>query len=86
MVEKSKSVVRSICAEDQDEMCAQDQVDNIFFNRENVLKQCAQGSIANLLHMLKYSQEELDLFWHLAHSDNVILEKQFGECTPKKLM
>ena len=66
------------------EICAQGQVENILFNPENVLKQFAQGSIANLLHMLKCSQEELDLFWHLAHSDNVILEKQFGQCSPKK--
>ena len=32
IVEKSKSVVKSICAEDQVEICAQCQVDNIFFN------------------------------------------------------
>jgi hypothetical protein len=84
IVEKSKSVETSICAEDQVEICAQGQVDNRYFNPENASKQCAQGSIANLLHMLKYSQEELDLFWHLAQSDNVTLEKQFGECAPKK--
>ena len=84
IVEKSKSVEKSICAEDQVEICAQGQVENIFFNTENILKQCAQGSIANLLHMLKYSQEELDLFWHQAQSDNVILEKQFNQCAPKK--
>ncbi len=76
-MEKSESVEKSICAEGQ--------VENIFFNPDNILKQCAQGSIANLLHMLKCSQEELDLFWHLFHSDNVILEKHFGECTPKKV-
>ncbi len=75
-MEKSESVEKSICAEGQ--------VENIFFNPDNYSKQCAQGSLANLLHMLKCSQEKLDLFWHLAHSDNVILEKQFGERTPKK--
>jgi hypothetical protein len=84
IVEKSKLVDKSICAEDQVEICAQGQVENIFFNPENVLKQCAQGSIANLLHMLKYSQEELDLFWQQAHSDNVILEKRFNQFAPKK--
>jgi hypothetical protein len=77
IMEKSESVEKSIGAEGQ--------VENIFFNPDNVLKQCAQGSIANLLHMLKCSQEELDLFWHLAHSENVFLEKQFGECSPKKV-
>jgi hypothetical protein len=78
MVEKSDSVEKSICAESQ--------VENIFFNPDNYSKQCAQGSLANLLHMLKCSQEELDLFWHLAHSDNVIIEKQLGEPAPKKVM
>ena len=32
IVEKSKSVEKSICAEDQVEICAQGQVENIFFN------------------------------------------------------
>ncbi len=76
IVEKPESVEKSICAEGQ--------VENIFFNPDNYSKQCAQGSLANLLHMLKCSQEELNLFWHLAHSDNVILEKQLGEPAPKK--
>jgi hypothetical protein len=57
---------------------------NIFFNPDNFSKQCAQGAIANLLHMLKCSTEELDLCWNLAHSDDKILEKQLCEPVPKK--
>jgi hypothetical protein len=76
IVEESESVEKSICGEGQ--------VENIFFNPDNFSKQCAQGSLANLLHMLKCSKEELDLFWHLAHSDNVVLENRLGEPAPKK--
>ena len=49
-------------------ICADGQITNIFFNTDNFSKQCAQGAIANLLHMLKCSTEELDLFWNLAPS------------------
>ncbi len=76
IVEESESVEKSICAEGQ--------VENIFFNPDNYSKQCAQGSLANLLHMLTCSQEELDLFWHLAHLDNVIIENDLVNLLQKK--
>jgi hypothetical protein len=44
IVEESKPVEKRICADGQ--------VENIFFNPDNFSKQCAQGSLANLLHML----------------------------------
>ena len=65
-------------------ICADGQSPNIFFNTDNFSKQCAQGAIANLLHMLKCSTEELVLFWNLAHSDDKILEKRLCESVPKK--
>ena len=65
-------------------ICADGQITNIFFNTDNFSKQCAQGAIANLLHLLKCSTEELDFFWNLAHSDDKILEKRLGEPVPKK--
>ncbi len=64
-------------------ICADGQVENIFFNPDNFSKQCAQGAFANLLHMLKCSTEKLDLFWNL-RSDDVILEKQLCKPVPKK--
>ena len=60
---------------DDRHICADGQSTNIFFNTDNFSKQCAQGAIANLLHMLKCSTEELDLFWNLANSDDEVLEK-----------
>ncbi len=76
IVEESNPVEKPICADGQ--------VEHIFFNPDNFSRQCAQGSLANLLHMLKCSKEELDLFWNLACSDNVILEERLGEPAPKK--
>ena len=66
-------------------ICADGQITNIFFNTDNFSKQCAQGAIANLLHMLKCSTEELDLFWNLAHSDEEFLEKRRCDPVPKKV-
>jgi hypothetical protein len=66
-------------------ICADSRVKNIFFNPVNFLKQCAQVAIANLLHMLKCSKEELDLFWNLAHSDDGFLEKRLCEPVAKKV-
>ncbi len=77
IVEESEPVDKPICADGQ--------VENIFFNPDNFSKQCAQGSLASLLHMLKCTTEELDLFWELARSDHVFLEKRLGEAVPKKL-
>ena len=63
-------------------ICANGQVENIFFNPDNLSKQCAQGALANLLNMLQCSKEELDLFWHLANSDVDVLEKQLCQQVP----
>jgi hypothetical protein len=76
IVDESQPVDKPICADGQ--------VKNIFFNPDNFSKQCAQGVIANLLHMLKCSTEELDLFWNLARSDDKILEIRLCEPVPKK--
>ncbi len=66
-------------------ICADGQVKNIFFNPDNISKQCAQAVIANLFYMLKCSTEELDLFWNLANSDDKVLEKQLCEQVTKKV-
>jgi hypothetical protein len=61
------------------------QLTNIFYNAENSSKQCAQGAIANLLHMLQCSKEQLDLFWQLANCDVEDLVKQFRQELPKNV-
>jgi hypothetical protein len=77
IVEESEPVDKPICANGQ--------VEKIFFNPDNFSKQCAQGALANLLHILKCSTEELDLFRNLARSDDVIIEKRLCEPVPKKV-
>jgi hypothetical protein len=47
--------------------CTDDQLTNLIYNAENSLKQCAQGAITNLLHMLQCSKEQLDLIWQPAN-------------------
>jgi hypothetical protein len=74
IVHESEPDVRLICADGQ--------VENIFFNPDNLSKLCAQGALANLLNMLQCSKEELDLFWHLANSDVDVLEKQLCQQVP----
>ena len=77
IVHESEPDVRLICADGQ--------VNNIFFNQDNISKQCAQGAIANLLNMLQCSKEELEIFWHLANSDEHVIEKQLREQVPTKV-
>ena len=77
IVHESEPDVRLICADGQ--------VNNIFFNRDNISKQCAQGAIAKLLNMLQCSKEELEIFWHLANSDEHVIEKQLREQVPTKV-
>jgi hypothetical protein len=77
IVHESEPDVRLICADGQ--------VENIYFNPDNFSKQCAQGAIANLLNMLQCSKEQLDLFWDLANSVVDVLEKQLCQKVPKKV-
>jgi hypothetical protein len=61
------------------------QLTNLFFSADNSSKQCAQGSIANLLHMLQCSKEQIDLFWQLANSPVEYLVKNLRHELPKKV-
>jgi len=66
-------------------ICTDGQLTNLFYNVENSSKQCAQGAIANLLHMLQCSKEQIDLFWQLANSDVENLVKNLRQQLPKKV-
>ena len=58
-------------------ICTDGQLTNIFYNTENGSKQCAQGAIANLLHIL---------FWQLANSDVEDLVKNLRQELPKNVI
>jgi hypothetical protein len=61
------------------------QLTNLFYNADNSSKQCAQGAIANLLHMLQCSKEQIDLFWQLANSHVNYLVQNLRLELPKKV-
>ncbi len=55
------------------------QIKNMFFSDENLSKLCTKGAIQNLLNMLHYSPEEMNIFWELATSDLFALMKSLDE-------
>jgi hypothetical protein len=63
------------------------QIQNMFYSDENSSKLCAEGAIQNLLHMLHFLQEYIDIFWELATSDLVTLMKSLSESlVPKAVL
>jgi hypothetical protein len=55
------------------------QMKNAFFSDENLSKVCAEGAIQNLLNMLHFLPEEMNIFWELATSDLFTLMKSLNE-------
>jgi hypothetical protein len=55
------------------------QMENMFFSNENLSKLCAEGAIQNLLNMLHFSPEDMNIFWELATSDLLTLMKSLNE-------
>jgi hypothetical protein len=54
-------------------------MNNMFFLDENLSKLCAEGAIQNLLNMLHFSPEDMNIFWELATSDLLTLMKSLNE-------
>ncbi len=55
------------------------QMKNMFFSDENSSKLCAEGAIQNLLNMLHFLPEEINIFWELALSDLFALMKSLND-------
>ncbi len=55
------------------------QMNNMIFSDENLSKLCAKGAIQNLLNMLHFSPEEMNIFWESATSDLFALMKSLNE-------
>ncbi len=51
----------------------------MFFSDENLSKSCAEGAIQNLLNMLHFLPEAMNIFWELALSDLFTLMKSLNE-------
>jgi hypothetical protein len=73
--EAAEEIIREAPPDDR-LICTDGQLTNIFYNTENSSKQCAQGAIANLLHIL---------FWQLANSDVEDLVKNLRLELPKNV-
>ncbi len=63
------------------------QMKNTFFSDENSSKLCAKGAIQNLLSMLHFLPEDMNIFWELATSDLITLMKSLNESfVPKAVL
>jgi hypothetical protein len=63
------------------------QMKNMFFSDENLSKLCAEGAIQNLLNMLYFLPEDMNIFWELATSDLFTLMKSLNESyVPKAVL
>jgi hypothetical protein len=63
------------------------QIQNMFYSDENLSKLCAKGAIQNLLNMLHFLPEEMDIFWESATSDLFALMKSLNETkVPKAVL
>ena len=52
---------------------------NMFFSDENLSKLCAEGTIQNLLNMMHFLQEDMNIFCEFALSDLFALMKSLNE-------
>jgi hypothetical protein len=51
----------------------------MFISNDNLSKLCAEGAIQNLLSMLHFLPEDINIFWELATSDLITLMKSLNE-------
>jgi hypothetical protein len=51
----------------------------LFFSNENLSMLCAEGDIQNLLSMLHFLTEDMNIFWESATSDLLTLMKLLNE-------
>jgi hypothetical protein len=63
------------------------QIKNRFNSKENLSKLCAEGAIQNLMSMLHFLTEDIDIFWELATSNLLTLMESLNESSvPKAIL
>ena len=62
------------------------QVPNKYHCCDNLTKKCAEGAIANLLNMLGFHEDEINLFWNLSRDTVGNISLLFCETIPKKVI
>jgi hypothetical protein len=59
----------------------------MFYSDENLSKLCAEGAIQNLLKMLHFLQDDMNIFWELTTSDlNALMNSLNEEFVPKAVL
>jgi hypothetical protein len=63
------------------------QMKNLFFSDEYLSNLCAEGAIQNLLSMLHFLTEDMNIFWELTTSDLLALMKSLNQSyVPKAVL
>ncbi len=63
------------------------QIQNMFYSDENLPKLCTEGAIQNLLHMLHFLQEDMNILGELATSDLFAFMESLNESfVPKAVL
>jgi hypothetical protein len=60
------------------------QMKNMFYSKENLSKLCAEGAIQNLMNMLHFSKEDMNIFGELATSNLLTLMESLNESNVPK--
>jgi hypothetical protein len=59
---------------------------NMFYSEESSSKLCTEGAIGNLMNMLHFSKEDMELFWEMVTTDLPSIIKSLNESiVPKKV-
>ena len=62
------------------------QLSNKYYSTDNLNKNCAEGSIANLMYMLGFTEKDIDLFWTLSRQSVFNVSSDLGETIPHKVL
>jgi hypothetical protein len=63
------------------------QMKNMFYSKENLSKLFAEGATRNLMNMLHFLPEDMNIFWELATSNFFTLMKSLNESNvPKAIL
>ncbi len=57
-----------------------------YYSFENTPKFCAEGSVKNLLHMLRLSEYDVNVFWDLATAPLYSISECLGDVVPKNCL
>ncbi len=60
------------------------QIKNMFYSKENLSKLCVEGAIQNLMNILHFLTEDMNIIWELATSNLFTLMESVNESNVPK--